>query len=44
MKRWEERRYTEARIAGRDHEHKAVGHRDKRTGRERGDNGRAARN
>ena len=36
--------YTKARVAGRDCEHKAVGHSDKRTGGERGDNGRPVRN
>lgn len=40
----EERIYTEARVARRDCEHKAVGHWDKRTSTEKGDNGRAVRN
>lgn len=40
----EERIYTKVKVAGRDHEHKAVGHSAKRTGGERGGSGRAVGN
>lgn len=44
VEKGEERIHTKAGVTGRDREHKAVGHSDKRTDGERGDNGRAVRN